>query len=347
MEVKRWITHCDTIGDVFKNPAVLEFITAWHHEETGKKLSFKLNWKGEPIFTPEFYEFIRKTFSNRDTTETFYRFIRETLLENETLHTAILEKYSHSSITRALLCFEALANQISRVEGLTISGIFKTRVADIIMESQSEPAHNEDDEMFGNVVVFDSIKAIMEHGMIPINPDGEILCHMQKGDRGHVVNILWDDRVHEVDTFWNSLENEVITEVDDEKPMTRREIILSIEILERILTHYNDQTWKSELSEADEQVYIKYTEEFDGQPENEKLADNMRDIHLWYYLVKKRKELEAMLKDTKASDHTQIADWELQWLEAGTSQELPEEWEPQAKPDIPEGEQVLKIVSSQ
>lgn len=348
MKIRHWITHCDTIGDIFKNPAVFELLSLWHYEERGSKLAIKLGKRGEPRFTEELYEFIRSIFANRDSTETFYRFIRETLLENEQLHTSIREKYSRSAITRALLCFEELANQLSRVECLTIKSIFQTKIAKIIMTAQWEPAHNEDDEMFWNVSVFDSIESIMWHGMIPINPDGEILCHLQKGETGHVVNILWDDRIHEVDMFGNSLENEVISEVTDETEVTtRKDIIASLAALDRILAYHKDKTDSIELSEADEQIYVNYGKEFDEQTEEKYISGTLWDIRLWQFLFGKKFELEDELKNTKASDYTQIAAWEWEWLEAWTSRELPDavEGEAQASSSVPRWTRDLKIVS--
>lgn len=348
MKIRHWITHCDTIGDIFKNPAVFELLSLWHYEERRSKLAIKLGKRGEPRFTEELYEFIRSIFINRDSTETFYRFIRETLLENEQLHTSIREKYLRSAITRALLCFEELAKQLSRVECLTIKWIFQQKIADIVMTAQWEPAHNEDDEMFWNVSVFDSIESIMDHGMLPINSDGEILCYLQKGATGHIVNILWDDRIHEVDMFGNSLENEVISEVTDETEVTtRKDIIASLAALERILAYHKDTADTIELSEADEKIYIDYRIEFNGQSGEKDISDALWDIRLWQFLFRKKLELEDELKNTKVSDHTQIAAWEGQWLEAWTSRELPDVvgQESLASSSIPRWTRDFKIVS--
>ncbi len=133
-EIKLGETHCDTIGDFFKNPFLFRFIKEyyeWNYQNTdGWPLR---KWKS---FTPEFYECVRSIFSNYSQMKEFLRRVRTQYMEDP----SILKGYTDDQLTQTLLVFEQLYQYLSSTAGVsfTVAGLFQKSVADIVLERKKE-----------------------------------------------------------------------------------------------------------------------------------------------------------------------------------------------------------------
>ena len=179
--MKKGVTHCDTIGDIFKNPILLKFIADWYKiENDWKKLKIRKKAQEKRSFTPEFYEFIREIFEDRTDMERFLEYVREIILTSEKTSKKLFgriwdgegRKYSNQDIIKALLSFDEINDQLSNVEWLTIDWIFSTKIMEILRASYTEPSHREDDEegIYDNTMLYEALEKTLD--LLPSNhPD--------------------------------------------------------------------------------------------------------------------------------------------------------------------------------
>lgn len=134
LEIKLGQTHCDTIGDFFKNPLLYRFLKEYHDLNYKNASHAALRtWKS---FTPEFYELVRDIFSNYTHMKEFLRRIRTQYMEDS----SILKNFTEDQLTQTLLVFEQLHQYLSSEAGYnwTVSGLFQKLVADIVWERKKE-----------------------------------------------------------------------------------------------------------------------------------------------------------------------------------------------------------------
>lgn len=295
MNIQRWITHCDTIWDIFKNPILMRIVAEWYQiKKDGNKLRWRQKSNGETIFTPEYYEFIREIFEDRTDMESFLGYLREVLLTSDAIYAKVKEDYSNSDIIKALLSFDELNDQLSTVDHLSVSWVFQTRIVDILRESYAASAHDEDPEedVYPTISIFSALEKALDHGVLPISSNGEVISVIDEGNTWYIVSVIGESRIFEVDKFGTPLDEEVIVESGSELLDTREKVVERIKLLERIISyHYNVST---DIPEEDEQFYIDRKIEFSG--EKESASENLLEIHFGKYLTEMKNDLVEALK---------------------------------------------------
>ncbi len=295
MNIQRWITHCDTIWDIFKNPILMRIVAEWYRiKKDGKKLTWKRKSNGNTLFTPEYYEFIREIFEDRTDMESFLQYLREVLLTNDTVYEKIKENYSNLDIIKTLLSFDELNDQLSTVDHLTVSWVFQTKIINILRNSYSLPSHDENPKegIYPNIPVFYALEQSLNYEILPISSNGEIISIIDEGNSWYIVSVLGEGRIFEVDKLGTPLDEEVIVESDSELLDTRKKIIERIELLKRIISHHHNSS--VDLSEEDEQFYIDRQIEFAQERKSE--SKNLLEIHFRKYLTEIKNDLEELLK---------------------------------------------------
>jgi hypothetical protein len=163
--------------------------------------------------------------------------------------------------------------------------------------------------------------------MMPISSSGEILCRIADWNTGHMVSILWEDKIFEVDRLWNRTDpgSKEITIRGEEVLDTREKVIIRIKLLEQVIEyHYSDDL---DIPEELESFYANLWIEFESWYSSLKdvPTGDLAHIHFGQHLVQMKHDLGASLKDIEVSDTTKIDEWKEQWQEGGISAELPQE----------------------
>ncbi len=346
MNIQRWITHCDTIWDIFKNPILIELVLEWHEIKKGWKalkvkkrniLQFLKKEDWEVKFTPEYYEFIREVFDERTNMESFLDYVRESIIVSDTLY-GELQKYWPDNLVKALLSFDELNDQLAGVTWLTVAWVFKARIADIIRDAYTTATHMEDDEnedeIYDTPWLYYALEKTLEEWLMPINSDGEMIVKLwdgntlKDGSKWHIVTSIWGNgEIYEVDRLWNRTDpwSKIITIKWEEILDSREKLITRIKLLEKIIEyHYSDGL---DILEEVELFYANLRAEFESW--HASLRDiptgNFAHIHFWMHLVRMKNDLIESLKKMDATDTTQIDKWEKDWREIGISTHLPEE----------------------
>lgn len=332
MNIQRWITHCDTIGDIFKNPLLIKFVSEWHQiKKEGSKIRLRVRENGEVKFTPEYYEFIREIFEDRTNMEWFLDYIREICLTSDTLYQQ-LQEYWPDNLVKALLSFDELNDQLAGVAWLTIAWVFKTRIADIIRDAYTQATHMEEDEegedFYETPWLYYALEKTLEEWIMPITSDGELIVKIWDGNVWHIVTGIWGNgEIFEVDRLWNRTDpwSKEITIRGEKVLDTREKVISRIKILEQSIEyHYSDDVV---IPEEIGSFYAWLQEGFESSYVNPKDIPvwDLWEIHFWKYLIEMKNDLIQKLRnDMKISDTTQIDTWKEQWHKAGISTELPE-----------------------
>jgi len=354
MNIQRWITHCDTIGDIFKNPILLQFIRAWYEiKNEGASLQIRKETQWGKNYTSEFYEFIRAIFEDRSDMEAFLDYVRERVLTSKKISQKLFwrfwdgewRQYSNQDIIKALLAFDELNDQLSTVTKLTVSWVFQTRIVDIIRKAQDTDAHEEEDtDVYDDRPLYYALERILEDGVVPISLRGEIICKIADSEGWHIISVVWWNSTYEVDRLWNPTDrgNNIIEIKWEERLDTREKIVARIKLLERILRYHLSDNF--EISEEEEKYYADLSNAY----ESKILAKNHEPM--WdenyhgctRYFQDMIAELTIKLKNTKPTDTTMIQALIDTGIKPGVGAQLPKivDW----KKTILSGKPTLKIV---
>lgn len=115
------------------------------------------------------------------------------LLTDKKLYEKVRKDYDDSDVLKFLLACDEIHTQLAIAEKLTIAGIFQYRVVDILYNSNSRPVLEEGgpEEMgYANITVSEGVRQAFNHDLMPISENGEILCRLDEGERGHLVSKL-------------------------------------------------------------------------------------------------------------------------------------------------------------
>lgn len=310
-EVIKWITCCDTIGDIFKNPIIMRIIAEWHMIlKNGKKLTWRQKTDKKMHFTPEYYEFIREIFEDRKNMEAFLIYVRERFLTDKALYMKVQENYDQMDIIKALLSFDDINTQLSTDSKFSVKSVFEERLMNVLEVAWSTSAYDEDEcddreidiSAAKNNVIY-ALKNTLINEVCPISSDGEILCWVDEGNTGHMVSVLWVGIVFEVNKLGvpitESTTDQIITEVGEEVLDTREKVLTRIKLLERIIAWYFDKTETLELSKEDENFYIDESLTFKAKfrRKNKNMSEEIEEIHFWKHLVQLAADLETAFKN--------------------------------------------------
>ena len=174
-DILLWKTHCDTIGDFFKNPILYRYIKEYY-ESTYTNIEWWPLRKGKS-FTPQFYNCVRDIFSNYAEMKEFLRRLRIQYKEDASMIT----HFTDDQLTQTLLVFEQLYQSFSNSasESFTVAWLFKKSVVDIVLERKREFIELDREEPEKGTLdsknslytwLLDAIKA-----WIAITSDGEIV----------------------------------------------------------------------------------------------------------------------------------------------------------------------------
>lgn len=261
-------------------------------------------------------------------------------------------KYGNQDIIKALLAFDEVNDQLSTVTWLTITGVFQTRVIDIVRNAMNTDAHNEksnetDDEdtpVYPKISFYYALEKTLEDRVFPINSDGEIICKIADGVVWSIVSVVWRNEIYEVDKLGNRTDRvkNIIEMQWEERLDTREKIVARIKLLERVLRyHLNDDF---EISEQEEQYYKQCWDIYEAKMLAKNYEPNWDELYkgLTRYLQTMIEELSIKLKKIKPSDTTMIQPLIDAGITPGVWNNLPEISEGRKAP--PREKPILTIV---
>jgi hypothetical protein len=298
-----WETHCDTIGDIFKNRYMQKFLIHWYGIQNKWKQLKVMTKKGE--FSQDFYSFVRETFSDLDSMEEFLSEMRAKFLLKKKFFQKIQRDYDNDDIVLAFLCLRELNDQLESVNRITVWSAFSTRIVDILRDARSENAHFENDpendyNPYMDIPVYYAIEKALNLWILPITECGELIGIIQESQwDNYIASNLIEDGIFEVDMRWNHT-NEI------EK--TRDTIRSEIKQLERILEYYLAEDKEFTLTSKDQKVFDLLSDEYDIASQNWVLLafDTFLGNNIQY--------LEESFQQAKVKDRTQVHQLEKRWL---------------------------------
>lgn len=258
-DIIRWETHCDTIGDYFKNPYIIRILRSYYRV---KNKDFLQQWEKlstwisksdkDKGFAPDFYSFVQDIFKSSDDLEDFLSFLRAEYYENTKKRDEILYRYNHEELVRLFLCFRETFNQISydtfwQSYTQTMQGIFSTRISDILRRAFQD-SFDEDD----TINIHASLQQLFFRGFCPISESWEMLWYIWEGENGWVMVAPT--------TWWEDFEVFKDADVRDEIT-SRRWLIEKIRQVKRIRDCMCDNDW-SVLSKEDIEYYNMLSEDY-------------------------------------------------------------------------------------
>jgi len=319
-------THCDNIGDYFRNPFLTSLIVRYYQGMNKSTLTIWKN-KKDKKFSPEFYEFIREIFHDGNDMKKFLIYIREELLSKPKLKSKLHRYCDNDDLMKALLCFEEINDQLHTTNALTIKGIFNTKIIDILRVAQVSESHDwyAENEQYWNPPILRSLGNAFDKWIMPISNRWDILWYIDADESKHIMAIIWEEKIIEVNHIWEYLEN----------PDTSKRI-LKIQQINRYIKIYkyfeqnfiDADNWESFILEKKEEGiyntlmkdYLTHSTDSQEDIEDDSIEWRLFLEWLWDEIGEAKKDLE----DTAPQDETQIKKWKDKNITPGIQKQLPD-----------------------
>ena len=264
--ITMWETHCDTIGDYFKNPYILRVLRQWYRLKNidvlakWEKLAIWLEKKDKDKgFTQEFYSFIQDIFKDEWDIEEFLSFLKAQYIDKPKVKDDILYEYQNEDIVRLLLCFDEVREQLW-FDGMwqsytqTISSIFSTRIVDILREAYAKFPLEESE-----MNIHESMIQMLTRWHSPISEDWEILCHIAEWEDWAVQVVALKDQSEEVfpvTTEGMRFHDYEITDIDEEGGIlyNREDVLVRIREVKEILSYHLEEIDDEELTDKQQRL---------------------------------------------------------------------------------------------
>lgn len=315
-------THCDNIGDCFRNRFIIRFIKEWNNIKNDEKLliwsekSRSKTWNKKK-FSPEFYEFIRSIFENRSSMNDFLDYIREQILSNSKLKSNIDKEFGVNDLVKIILAFDELNDQLSTIEKLTVWSVFKTRISEIVWAANTRPSHFQDEEeqeVDYSLTQLQWLRGAIVNWVMPISSRWEILLYIDHDKWRYMMSKLGNSEIVYVDKNWNRLDqnNELITIKTEKRLDSREDVMRSLLVFEQVYD-YHISGCQKDISKDAEIMHENLVDEFATQ---EKISiqdvfatqENLTKFKRW--MIQEYNKLKDLLKsDTLKRDTTRIDEW--------------------------------------
>ena len=335
-QIIKWKTHCDDIGDFFRNPILIRIIKDWYKIKRSDDINVLKIYtqKKNKKFSPEFYEFIRSIFENRTEMNYFLDYLRETLLVNQEFIASLKWEYHTDDFVKILLAFDELNDQLSTITRLTVWSVFSTKIADILWAANIKASHFQDEdeqEIDYSLTQVQWLRRTIENWIMPISSDGEILLYVDQDDDKYIMSTLGNQNIVHVDRNGNRLDKSnspLIIEV--EPTVNKRELMKGLKDFEVFFTYLKATiNWNDaipEISEDAEALWINLTEQFITENKITQKELYTNQIHLTKFkkwLVAEYQKLEAAMEKMPIVDKTRINEWKEKWIRAKIHSDLP------------------------
>lgn len=315
-EIKMWQTHCDTVGDYFKNKCVFSIIQKWYRTKMTDEwirvndLKVWNNRKNKNAwFSDEYETFVRAIFRDKSEMEDFLAFLKEEYIDNPKMWKLLNNSFNYEDFIRLMLSFQEVFNQLeydsyAQVDRLTIGFIFSKRITDLL-----DYSYGTDVTLWDDTPIHLSMKALLEKWISPISIDGEILCYLWEWENGgYMVKRLWDkvDAVFEIDANWKDIYAQLswISEKWKKTTYTQEEY----DLYKRFIAYHWDID-AVDLSEDEEQKYIDLKLEWTNL--NRWLSDTEVAIRFAKFLQERKERMRIVLRNQ--SKIVDLQTWEAMW----------------------------------
>lgn len=318
-DIVRWITHFDTIWDLFKNPILVDFVLLWYTVKNNwEKLDIWQQWWKTMQFNSNYYEFIRTIFSSQDEINEFQEYIRTQVLEDKHTKVKIMRHIPRDSVLFTLLAFDEIRKQLNENSLSTIWSIFQIKITEMLSHWYQDEIKVWEIQLWEDVEdlylsIVELLESTLQNKIMPLNEIWEVILFIREGTIGNIVKILSIGDQYEVDRYGNNVHSQNANP-NIEMVASRKQAIKRIQQYKDIIGAMK-QNIVENMSHENQTFYLIIREYFEEQTQKKDIPYNQQDF--LKYVTWQKTWLEQNLCTMFQADYTQIDIWDQQWIEPG------------------------------